>query len=251
MAQQTPIVFLGSAPDFSGITQLKTADTLAGIVNHADFGNDAIMKSNDSGTVAALAVGTNEFVGNTGSGIAAIPLATLKTALAVVTTLSTVTDVELDSIADGEILTWSNGDSEWQNSVLNMSLLADTDMVSEAPASGDRLEYNGTNWVPVAPREQLLIDSERTTSVSAVKSTLHPVNVASVPAGVNPPASPSAGDYFVVSDSRANSATNNITVNFTSLSQPLYAAAQNDTIATDGATVTYRYIDATVGWVRQ
>lgn len=180
MTARKPIVFLGTGPDFTGLTQLKTADTLAGVVNHADFGNHAITKSDGSGVVTALNVPSNTFVANLGAGIVAATVAEMKTALS----------------------------------------------------------------IPI-----LLFDTERTTSLTAVLNTLHPVDVRAGSAAVTPPTSPTAGATFVVCDSRANSATNNITVNFVGASQKLYGADTNYVFNVNGLTKRFRYINGTIGWI--
>lgn len=76
------------------------------------------------------------------------------------------------------------------------------------------------------------------------------VNTTAAARTVNPPANPVAGSTFAVIDSRSNAGTNNITVDFTTASQPFYAAAANDTLSTNGASVTYLYVNDTIGWVK-
>ena len=76
------------------------------------------------------------------------------------------------------------------------------------------------------------------------------LNLADVSAGiltVSPPASPSKGMWFTVCDSRANSAANNISVDF--LTDKLHGTSQTYVINTNGDAVRFTYVDTTVGWV--
>jgi len=65
---------------------------------------------------------------------------------------------------------------------------------------------------------------------------------------VDTPSSPVAGDWFAVSDSRANSATNNITVDTSG--DKLNGAASDDVISTNGAFRRYTYVNSTIGWIK-
>jgi len=182
MAARIPLVGLGTAPNFTGITQLKTGDTIAGVINHADYGVDTVIVSNADSDVVVINLAEDTVLGNIGDGPEALAISALKT--------------ELE--------------------------------------------------VPV-----LLIDTERTTSFTAVFNTLHLADVRAGTCLVAPPVSPTAKSYFMVCDSRASSATNAITVDFVSASQKFYGADSNSVINTNGRCVTYRYINGTIGWIVQ
>ena len=95
----------------------------------------------------------------------------------------------------------------------------------------------------------LTIASEKIANFTAVKKELAPVDVTTIPITVTPPAAPVTGDIFAIVDSRFNSLTNNITVDFTTATQNLYASLNNWIINEDGGYVEFIYINATIGWV--
>lgn len=95
----------------------------------------------------------------------------------------------------------------------------------------------------------LIIATEKTANFTAVKKELVPVDVATIPITVTPPATPVTGDIFAIVDSRFNAATNNITIDFTTATQNLYASLNNWIINEDGGYVEFIYISATIGWV--
>lgn len=90
-------------------------------------------------------------------------------------------------------------------------------------------------------------------STSAAISQLNgllPVNCTSGAIEVDLPAgTPSPGDFFIVTDSRANANTFNITIDFISAGDNLHGSSQNYIINTDGATVEFTYINSTIGWI--
>lgn len=88
-------------------------------------------------------------------------------------------------------------------------------------------------------------------TVLAVYFNYIPVDVTGQASIVTPPASPQAGDWFAVADSRGNAASNNITVDFTGVTQRYYGQQTDDVLSTNGATVKYIYVDANVGWIRE
>lgn len=89
-------------------------------------------------------------------------------------------------------------------------------------------------------------------TVQAVYYNYVPVDVSSTATIFTPPASPQAGDWFAVVDSRGNAGTNNITVDFNGVTpvQRYYGVQQDDVLSTDQISVRYLYIDSNVGWVR-
>lgn len=172
-----------STDGYTRLAELKDADTLAGLVNHADFtANNTVITRNNAGEVAALPLATNTVLANVGSGVTALPLTDLKTALQVPTRS---------------------------------------------------------------------VDSARTGAITAVASTIHPVDTRATAATISPPAVPTAGMWFTVVDAYASALSHSITVDFDGANQPHYGVLGNAVIATNGAVKTFTYINGTIGWVVQ
>lgn len=103
------------------------------------------------------------------------------------------------------------------------------------------LDASGTSSIlPVA--------TETSGTFSAAISYLTPVNTSSGVATVTPPAG-SVNARFALVDSRANSATYNITVGFSGAGDKIYGSLQDYVIDQDGASATFRYLNSTIGWV--
>lgn len=66
---------------------------------------------------------------------------------------------------------------------------------------------------------------------------------------VTPPSSPAINDRFSITDSKASSGTNNITINFSGSSQKLYGTVQNYVLNFNGGYVEFIYMGSTTGWV--
>ncbi len=64
-----------------------------------------------------------------------------------------------------------------------------------------------------------------------------------------PAGTPSAGDTFYISDSRANAGTNNITIDFINAGDNLHGSSQNYIMNVDASFAEFIYINATVGWI--
>jgi len=88
-----------------------------------------------------------------------------------------------------------------------------------------------------------------TTPITAVIGKITLVDCSAAARTVTPPSSPAQNDRFAVSDARAASGTNNITVNFTAASQNLYGSAQNYIINANGGYIEFIYVDSTTGWI--
>lgn len=93
------------------------------------------------------------------------------------------------------------------------------------------------------------ISSVVTSSVSAIVGEILPVDASAAPVTITPPASPSAGDWFSVSDAVAIAATNNITVDFAAAGQNLHGAAVNFTLDTDRQVAKFAFVSSTIGWI--
>lgn len=110
MASQKPLIFVGTFPNVTRISQLKTGDTLAGVVNHADFVADSVPFADNVGTVGYLSVAPNTVLGNTGAGIGAVSMLDLRTMLAIQDPLTdpevvTAYNNEVPQVTSGERLT--------------------------------------------------------------------------------------------------------------------------------------------------
>jgi len=110
MASQKPLIFIGTFPDITKISQLKTGDTLDGVVNHADFALDSVPFADGAGAVGYLNVAPNTVLGNTGAGIGALTVADLQTMLAIQDPLTdpevvTAYNNEVPQVTSGERLT--------------------------------------------------------------------------------------------------------------------------------------------------
>jgi len=96
----------------------------------------------------------------------------------------------------------------------------------------------------------LQVTAELIGSPTALDTYLIPINTTGVSSSVTVPASPNFNTYFGVVDSRANASTNNITINFIGAGDNYYGVSQNYVLNTDGEFAAFRYINATVGWVK-
>lgn len=65
MATQIPVVLLGTSPNFTGIGELQSADTLTGVFNHADLTSNSLA-AKVGANVASLAISDNSLVGRVG-----------------------------------------------------------------------------------------------------------------------------------------------------------------------------------------
>jgi hypothetical protein len=66
---------------------------------------------------------------------------------------------------------------------------------------------------------------------------------------VDPPAAPAIKDRFAIVDSKANAATNNITIDFTTATQKLNGSVQDFIMNCDGCYIEFVYMGATTGWI--
>lgn len=103
-----------------------------------------------------------------------------------------------------------------------------------------------------APRDTIRATEFTSTGVTAERGKINPVNSSGVVSTltVNPPASPLAGEWFGVSDSRGSAASKNIIIDFTTASQKLHGATANYTISTNSDYARFTYLNGTVGWVK-
>lgn len=140
MATQLPITFTGTFPDITGFTQLKAGDTLAGVVNHADFSPSSLMFSDDVGAVSSVVIPDNAVLGNTGAGITSITIATLAPIVALELSIDDL--FTTTGLNNGDTVVYSNGN--WTN--LNNTLGNLSNVDADAPYAGSLLVFTGTTW---------------------------------------------------------------------------------------------------------
>lgn len=92
------------------------------------------------------------------------------------------------------------------------------------------------------------IQSTQTANFTAASGNIYPIDVSGGAITVSPPGSPSADDWFGLHD-LGSASTNNITVDFTTPTQPLNNAADDFSINADNGVVYFRYVNGTVGWI--
>ena len=146
MATQSPITFVGTFPNITGLTQLKTGDTLAGVVNHQDFSPNSVMFADSAGTVAAAVLPENTVLGNTGTGPTSLTMATLAPLVAKQLSIDDLFTVS--GLVNGDTVAYNSTTGTWYN--LPNSLGSLIDVASSAPSAGDFLVYSGSEWVPQA-----------------------------------------------------------------------------------------------------
>ena len=69
-------------------------------------------------------------------------------------------DVTTSGVVNNQVLVWSNGTSQWENKTATISLMSDVDTETVAPATGDTLVFDGSNWVTYTPKVEQ--DSDHT-----------------------------------------------------------------------------------------
>lgn len=98
-----------------------------------------------------------------------------------------------------------------------------------------------------ADKDQVM--TEITTADTAEVYNILPVNTTSGAVTVTPPATPSAGDWFAVSDSRGNAGTNNITVDFTTAAVNFHGGSADHVISANKGFARFTYVNSTIGWI--
>ena len=94
----------------------------------------------------------------------------------------------------------------------------------------------GTSW-----------QSVQTSGFTAVAGNAYPVNTTSAAVTVTLPASPTAGQYLIITDYARTWATNAVTINPNG--GKIQASTSNVTLNINGQSVSLVYIDATQGWL--
>ncbi len=143
-----------------------------------------------------------------------------------------ITGRDSSTQVNGASIAFENGGIEFRG---NVNYSATANMV---------VDSNGAAKI----RENLSTEST-TDSTQAVLFKITLMNTTSGALAVKAPASPVAGDWFAVSDSRGQAGANNITVAFVAASQNLHGSSQNHVISTNKGFVKFVYVNSTVGWV--
>jgi hypothetical protein len=100
----------------------------------------------------------------------------------------------------------------------------------------------------VKVRENLSTEST-TDSTQAVLFQITLMNTTGGALAVKAPASPVAGDWFAVSDTRGQAGANNITIAFTVAAQNLHGSSQDHVISTNKGFAKFVYVGPTIGWI--
>jgi hypothetical protein len=107
----------------------------------------------------------------------------------------------------------------------------------------------GSGYVGYESVNPPTVETLETTTFTASRGVIHLVNSSGAARTVNPFAYPQINDRFAISDATASSATNNITIDFTTASQKLYGSVQNYIINRNGGYVEFIYVGSTTGWI--
>lgn len=124
-----------------------------------------------------------------------------------------------------------------------------------APGAIVKIRWNNTTrkWDLIQSRDndirEILSNESTADSTQAVLFRITLMNSTSGALTVKAPASPVAGDWFAVSDSRGQAGTNNITIAFTVAAQNLHGSSQDHVISTNKGFAKFVYVNSTVGWV--
>ena len=179
MATQIPVVLLGTSPNFTGIGELQSVDTLAGVFNHADLTANSLA-AKVGVTAGALTVADNSLVGRVpGSNLGALNASQL--AILMETVLDRAGSgftntgqfvayqngtgfVAVSPGADGEALVFNSAALGGISAASVASQLNGlSDVTISAPATAQTLRYNGAAFVNAALSVDDLSDVDITT----------------------------------------------------------------------------------------
>lgn len=180
MATQIPVVLLGTSPNFTGIGELQTVDTLAGVFNHADLAANSLAAK--VGTAPGpLNVADNSLVGRVGgSNLGAMSANQLATLMASVLDRagSGFSDtgqfiayqagtgfVAVSPGADGEALVFDSAALGGISAAAVASQLNGlADVTISSPTAAQTLRYDGADFVNAALSVDDLSDVDITTA---------------------------------------------------------------------------------------
>jgi hypothetical protein len=172
-------------------------------------------------------------------------------------------DIRLNT--DSDVLEYYDG-ADWQTAggggggSTNLSFSGTSSPVTLNSSSGTDVQFlSGGGATLSADSDELTISTtapqpaaSETIESSNFTATMRRINLVDCSGGaitVTPPSSPAIGDRFAVVDAEATAATNNITVDFDTANQKLYAVEQNYIINVNGGYVEFIYMGTTTGWV--
>lgn len=140
MTSQIPLVLSGVSPYWTGLTQLKVGDRLAGVVNHIDFGIDSVVTSSSTGSVISTMVPAGTALANLGSGITAVTMQALGDAIGAASIIGDLADVNTQTVSDGDVLKYNGATSKFETVAHVLDSLVDVALSS--PEQGDLLAYD-------------------------------------------------------------------------------------------------------------
>lgn len=184
MATQIPVVLTGTSPNFTGIGELQTADTLAGVFNHADITSNSLAAKVGS-TVSSLSVADNSLVGRVGgSDLGSMNATQLATLMETVLGGFSATGqflayqagtgfVTVSAGADGEALVFDSAATGGISAAAIASALTGlSDVTITAPATAQTLRYDGAGFVNAALGSDDLSDVDTTTTAPTTNDVL-------------------------------------------------------------------------------
>lgn len=92
-------------------------------------------------------------------------------------------------------------------------------------------------------------ESEVSSGLTLQLNALTPCNLTGGAFTVIVPSNPEPGDWIGVVDSRGQSATNNLTIDFTTSTENLNGVSQNDVLSEGRSFRLYSYVNSTIGWM--
>lgn len=129
--------------------------------------------------------------------------------------LAALSDTDTVGSVSGQFLMYDSSVSDWIPSDVFLTLDDLTDVITTAPSAGDRLVYDGTNWVNQSSSDvdiysvQLIQASGQT--LAATAGFTYSCNLSGGNMTLEMPASPNTNDHIVVKD-KGNSQENHVTV---------------------------------------
>jgi len=116
------------------------------------------------------------------------------------------------------------------------------------PSGATVLVYSdGTNInLGMQDKGYITINSATVTTYTTSAGEQIFANTTTNPITITLPASPSTGDEVVIVDARGTFGSNNLIINRNG--EPIEGDAANDTLSTNGQSITLAYVDSTRGW---
>lgn len=167
-------------------------------------------------------------------------------------------DVSMSSLANGISvadtvinITISESGSNTGDVIITDGRTATTGIVYAADYSADFVDRSLVDKGYVAGAGKVdNVEAEVTSKVAATLYSILPCNTTGGAFDITPPSTPSAGDWFAISDSRGNAGTANITIEFTAVGANLHGSSADYIMNVDYDFVRFTYVNATVGWIK-